>query len=106
MYLYPGACGNQRLADSGTIYYKDSCNIVHTTSYSVSKYSQVSLSVLGSTPATCPGDTWFYSFGAADGQGTYEYSLDNSSWTAFPNPTNFGLISGSGSSTAPIKTSV
>jgi len=78
---------------SGTIYYKDTCNQVDSISYSVSKYNAVAVSLMGSTPATCPGDDWAHTFSVTGGQGTYEYSLDNSTWSSFSSPATLPITS-------------
>lgn len=86
-YVSPGAYEytysfNTVGVHSGTIYYKDSCNQVHTKSYNVSKYNAVSAAVSSVTEPQCPGDDWVYTFALSGGQGTYEYSLDNSTWSS------------------------
>lgn len=68
---------------SGTIYYKDTCNQVGTTTYNVNKYNAVSASVSSVSEPECAGDDWSYQFSVSGGLGEYEYSFDFATWLPY-----------------------
>jgi hypothetical protein len=98
MYLYPGACGSLRLADSGTIYYRNPKVEFRNSDSGTSGYSS-SKSVL--TWYDISGNNYNSTFGLTTGP-TFDYSgggnlLFNGSTQEVTLPSNFnsGLTSGS-----------
>ena len=78
---------NKTATSSGTLYYRDpTCGVVSGSTYSVIKTNAITVVQSGTATApTCPGDNWTYYFTLSGGDGTYSYSLNNSTWYSYTN---------------------